>query len=63
MPAHLIDGVAGALWHTIGCHVAGGRTQLLPALREHLAYLVLVPTLGADAAIAALASSASVACG
>jgi hypothetical protein len=47
--------VAGALWHVIGTQAAGGRTQLLPALRDHLAYVVTASVLGADAASSALA--------
>ncbi|HMD56401.1 MAG TPA: helix-turn-helix domain-containing protein [Solirubrobacteraceae bacterium] len=46
----LIDGAAGALWHTIGCQVAGGRAQLLPALRDYLTYLLITPALGAESA-------------
>jgi AcrR family transcriptional regulator len=46
----LVEGIAGAIWHTIGCQVAGGRIQLLPALSDYLAYIVLAPYIGADAA-------------
>jgi AcrR family transcriptional regulator len=46
--------IAGALLHTIRAQVLGGRIQLLGALSEHLAYVVLVPVLGADAAHEAL---------
>jgi AcrR family transcriptional regulator len=44
------EAIAGAIWHTIRCQVAAGRTQLLAALSEHLAYVVLTPYIGADAA-------------
>jgi AcrR family transcriptional regulator len=44
------DAVAGAIWHTIRCQVAGGRIELLAALSDHLAYVVLAPFIGADAA-------------
>jgi AcrR family transcriptional regulator len=44
------DAVAGAIWHTIRCQVAGGRIQLLAALSDHLCYVVLAPFIGADAA-------------
>jgi AcrR family transcriptional regulator len=44
------EAIAGAIWHTIRCQVAAGRTQLLAALPEHLAYVVLTPYIGADAA-------------
>jgi len=54
-PAHArgalaVDAVAGAIWHTIRCQVIGGRTQTLAALSDHLAYVVLAPFIGADAA-------------
>lgn len=48
------EGVAGAIWHTVRCQVAAGRTRLLPALADHLTYVVLTPFVGADAASAAL---------
>jgi AcrR family transcriptional regulator len=41
---------AGALWHTIGCQVAAGGVQLLPALRDHLAYVVIAAASDADTA-------------
>jgi len=45
------EAVAGAIWHTIRCQVAAGRIQLLAALSDHLAYVVLAPFIGADAAV------------
>lgn len=45
-----VEAVAGAIWHTIRCQVAGGRTQMLAALSDYLAYVVLAPFIGADAA-------------
>jgi AcrR family transcriptional regulator len=48
---HTADAVAGAIWHTIRCQVASGRVELLPALSDHLAYVVLAPFIGADAAV------------
>lgn len=45
------DAIAGAIWHTIRCQVVGGRIQLLAALSDHLAYVVLAPFIGADAAV------------
>lgn len=50
-----VEGIAGALLHTVRCQVASGRTQLLGALSDHLAYMVLAPYIGADAACDALA--------
>jgi AcrR family transcriptional regulator len=49
-----LQGIAGALLHTIRAQVVGGRTQLLGALSDHLAYVVLVPFLGTEAAHEAL---------
>ena len=49
--AHTVDAVAGAIWHTVRCQVAGGRVELLPALSDHLAYVVLAPYIGAEAAV------------
>jgi AcrR family transcriptional regulator len=52
-PAHCslaVDAIAGALWHTVRCQVASPRVQLLAALSDHLAYVVLAPFIGADAA-------------
>jgi hypothetical protein len=48
---HTTDAVAGAIWHTIRCQVASGRVELLPALSDHLAYVVLAPFIGAEAAV------------
>jgi hypothetical protein len=47
--------LAGAIWHVIGTQAAGGRLQLLPALRDHLAYVAVAAVRGPDAAAAALA--------
>jgi hypothetical protein len=46
--------VAGALWHMVRQALLEDRTQILPALSDHLAYVVLASALGADRAIAAL---------
>jgi AcrR family transcriptional regulator len=46
-----LEGIAGAIWHTIRCQVANGRIQLLEALSDYLSYIVLTPFIGADAAI------------
>ncbi|HWY90212.1 MAG TPA: TetR/AcrR family transcriptional regulator [Solirubrobacteraceae bacterium] len=45
-----VEGVAGAIWHTIRCQVTSGQIHLLPALSDYLAYTVLAPFIGADAA-------------
>lgn len=44
------EAVAGAIWHTIRCQVAAQRPQLLAALSEQLAYIVLAPYIGAQEA-------------
>lgn len=45
-----VEGIAGAIWHTIRCQVVSGQINLLPALSDYLAYTVLTPFIGADAA-------------
>jgi AcrR family transcriptional regulator len=45
---------SGALWHTVRKALIDGRPRLLAACSDHLAYAVLAPAIGADAAIAAL---------
>lgn len=45
------EAVAGAIWHTLRCQVTSGRIELLAALSDHLAYVVLAPFIGADAAV------------
>jgi TetR/AcrR family transcriptional regulator len=63
-----IDAIAGAIWHTIRCQVTSGRIQTLAALSDHLAYVVLAPFIGADAAAEVVTEEreprrASVVCG
>jgi AcrR family transcriptional regulator len=45
-----VDGVAGAIWHTVRCQVVGEQIQRLPALTDYLTYVVLAPFIGAEAA-------------
>jgi AcrR family transcriptional regulator len=47
-----VEGVAGAIWHTIRCQVASEQIQLLGALSDYLAYVVLTPFIGAQEAMA-----------
>jgi TetR/AcrR family transcriptional regulator len=47
-----VEGVAGAIWHTIRCQVASEQIQLLGALSDYLAYVVLTPFIGAKDAMA-----------
>lgn len=42
------DCVAGAIWHTIRCQVASRQIQLLPALVDALAYVVLAAYAGPE---------------
>ncbi len=46
-----VEGIAGAFLHTVRCQVASSRLQLLPALSDYLAYIVLAPYIGAEEAI------------
>ncbi|MCW3033097.1 MAG: TetR family transcriptional regulator [Solirubrobacterales bacterium] len=52
--ARAAEAAAGALWHTVRQALIDGRQRLLPAFSDHLAYAVLAPAVGPDAAIAAL---------
>jgi AcrR family transcriptional regulator len=45
-----VDGVAGAIWHTVRCQVVGEQIQRLPALADYVAYVVLTPFIGSEAA-------------
>jgi hypothetical protein len=45
-----VDAVAGAIWHTVRCQVAGEQIQRLPALTDYLTYVVLTPFIGSEAA-------------
>jgi AcrR family transcriptional regulator len=47
----VLEGIAGAIWHTVRCQVASGRIQLLGALSDYLAYIVLAPFIGVEAAV------------
>jgi len=47
----VVAGVAGAFWHTVRCQVSSGRIRLLAAASDYLAYIVLAPFIGAEAAI------------
>jgi AcrR family transcriptional regulator len=42
------DCVAGAIWHTVRCQVASRQIQLLPALVDALAYVVLAAFAGTE---------------
>jgi AcrR family transcriptional regulator len=44
-----VEGLAGAIWHTVRCHVTSERARLLPARADYLAYVALAPCIGAEA--------------
>jgi TetR/AcrR family transcriptional regulator len=48
----VVEGVAGALAHTVRCQVAGGQIQLLSVLSDYLSFIVLTPFIGAEEAVA-----------
>jgi AcrR family transcriptional regulator len=45
-----VEGIAGALWHTLNSEVLAGQGHRLPALSEYLSYVVLTPFIGPDQA-------------
>ncbi len=47
----MLEAIAGAIWHTIRCQVANERIPLLDALSDYVSYLVLTPSIGAQAAV------------
>ncbi len=53
-----IDAIAGAFLQVLRCQVMAGRIQLLAALSDYFAYVVLAPFIGAEAAADALAVDA-----
>ncbi len=48
--------MTGALWGVISSLVANNRLARLPALVDHLAFIVLAPYVGARAALEAIAA-------
>ncbi|HST56115.1 MAG TPA: TetR/AcrR family transcriptional regulator [Solirubrobacteraceae bacterium] len=46
----ITEGIAGAIWHTIHCHVASRQTRMLPTLSDYLTFVVLAPFVGAEEA-------------
>ncbi len=48
------EAAAGALWHTVRQALSEDRARLLPACSDHLAYTLLAPAVGAEAALTAL---------
>jgi AcrR family transcriptional regulator len=52
-----VEGVAGALWHTLYSEVVAGRGHRLPILAEYLSYAVLTPFIGPEEAVQAILDS------
>ena len=48
------EAAAGAFWHTVRSALLEGRAPVLPACSDHVAYTLLAPAIGSNAAIAAL---------
>jgi TetR/AcrR family transcriptional regulator len=57
-----LQGVAGALSHTVRCHVASGQFQLLSVLSDYLTYIVLTPFIGSEQAAELVIADASDVC-
>jgi AcrR family transcriptional regulator len=53
----VVEGIAGAIWHTLYCEVVTGRAHRLEALSEYLSYVVLTPFIGPDRAAQTVAQS------
>ncbi|HEY3829525.1 MAG TPA: TetR/AcrR family transcriptional regulator [Solirubrobacteraceae bacterium] len=53
----VVEGVAGALWHTLYSEVVAGRGHRLPILAEYLSFVVLTPFIGPEEAVRAIVSS------
>jgi hypothetical protein len=49
-----VQGAAGAIWRTVAVQVEGDQMRLLPAVSDHLAYVVLAPLMGAEQAVGIL---------
>ncbi len=52
-----MEGVAGALWHTLSSEIVAGRGHRLPILTEYVSYAVLTPFLGPQEAAQAIVNS------
>jgi len=52
-----VEGVAGALWHTLYSEVVAGRGHRLPIIAEYLSYVVLAPFIGPEEAVRVVLSS------
>jgi len=54
----IAEAIVGAVWGTLHDYVAAGMTDRLPELTDHLSYIVLAPTMGAQAAIEGIRAAA-----
>jgi AcrR family transcriptional regulator len=52
-----MEGVAGALWHTLASEIVAGRGHRLPILTEYVSYAVLTPFVGPEEAARAIIDS------
>jgi AcrR family transcriptional regulator len=52
-----VEGIAGGLWQILYCEAHAGRGHRLPLLSEYVAYVVLAPYLGPEAAVEAIVRS------
>jgi AcrR family transcriptional regulator len=52
-----IEGIAGGLWNILDREALAGRGHRLPLLTEYIAYVVLTPYLGPEAAVEAIVES------
>ncbi|HST55862.1 MAG TPA: TetR/AcrR family transcriptional regulator [Solirubrobacteraceae bacterium] len=50
-PTIAAEAITGALWELASSHVARNESQRLPAVADHLAFIVLAPYIGAEGAV------------
>jgi AcrR family transcriptional regulator len=57
------EATAGAIWHTVYCHVVSQQVARLPLISDQLAYVILAPAMGGDQAVATLTDAAEASTG
>lgn len=57
------DGIVAAIWGVLHDYVAGGSIDQMPELTDHISFIVLAPTIGAESAIEALRQHGAAAAG
>jgi AcrR family transcriptional regulator len=62
-PAVAAEAVTGAVWSILASYVTNDRLARLPALVDHLTFVVLAPYLGPKAAVEAIVAARPPACG